>query len=139
MGDYAKATLDLLKLQEPAGSYTTSLIDASRAGIARSQFMAFAQRVKQSMRSLSKVMPASYSSLSKKDMYDQDTSERILEIAEIYAMGMEVFGDIDRFNSWLQHVSAPLGGHTPFSLLDTSFGIRMLKDEIGRIDHGIFV
>ena len=133
-----RTSFDLLKVKDPGVSYDSALVAASRAGIKRSQLLAFAQEVQQSMRSFSTIIPASYSSLSKKEIYDQDTSERILEIAEVYAQGLDVFGSVERFNSWLEHSSIPLGGQTPFSLLDTSFGIRMVKDEIGRIDHGIF-
>lgn len=131
--------IDLLRLQEPELNYNAGLVAASRAGVTRVQFMDFTKQVGQSMRSLADVIPSSYSSLSKKKIYDQETSERILEIAEIYAIGIEVFGEVDRFNSWLQHRSIPLGDKTPFSLLDTSFGIRMVRDEIGRIDYGVFI
>lgn len=138
MADYIKSPSDLLAVTEPWSSYALELIEASRRGIQREEFIDFAKQIKQSIQSLSRVIPASYSSLSKKDVFDQETSERIYEIAQIYAIGQEVFGDIDRFNDWLNSVSIPLGGVTPFSLLDTSFGVDLIKKELSRIDYGLF-
>lgn len=65
--------------------------------------------------------------------------ERILKLAMLFKFGEEVFGDMDLFKSWLFETSIPLGSQTPFSLLDTSFGMDLVKDELGRIQHGIFV
>ena len=99
--------------------------------------MAFVKEVKQSVSALAEVIPASYSSLTKKDRYDKATSERMVELAEVFAQGTEVFGDVIKFNSWLESPSQPLGGVTPFSLLDTSIGISLVKDELGKIDYGL--
>ena len=64
-------------------------------------------------------------------------SERIVEISMLYKYGLEVFGDKDNFNIWLNSRSISLGGRTPKNLLDTKFGISMVRDELGRIEHGI--
>ena len=138
MGDYIRNPSDLLQVSEPWSSYGLELIRASRRGVHRSDFVHFIKLIKQSVQTLSQVIPASYSSLSKKDIYDQETSERIYEIAQIYAIGKEVFGDIDRFNDWLTTNSIAMGGVTPFSLLDTSFGVDLIRKEISRIDYGVF-
>ena len=129
---------DVLRVQDPSFAYGMNLIESARQGVSRADFVDFAKRIKRSVQSLARIIPASYSSLSKKQSFDLKTSERILAIAEVYALGIEVFGDIDRFNHWLNAISLPLGGKTPFSILDTSFGIELVKKEIGRIDHGIF-
>lgn len=52
--------------------------------------------------------------------------------------GEDVFGDKDVFQAWLHDKTIPLGNVTPISLLDTSFGIVMVKEELGRIQHGVF-
>jgi putative toxin-antitoxin system antitoxin component (TIGR02293 family) len=64
-------------------------------------------------------------------------SERIVELSMFYKYGVEVFGDKDNFNIWLNSKSISLGGRTPKDLLDTKFGISMVRDELGRIEHGI--
>ncbi len=55
----------------------------------------------------------------------------------LYQYGVEVFGDKENFDTWLKSKSISLGGRTPKDLLDTKFGIGMVKDELGRIEHGI--
>jgi putative toxin-antitoxin system antitoxin component (TIGR02293 family) len=64
-------------------------------------------------------------------------SERIIELSMLYTYGVEVFDDKDNFDIWLNSKSISLGGRTPKDLLDTKFGICMVRDELGRIEHGI--
>ena len=135
---YRLTPSDVLAMQEPFSTYSLQVITASREGVSRVDFVDFASKIRHSIQSLSSIIPASYSSLTKKKIYNLETSERIFELAELYAYGRDVFGSIENFNSWLHTDSIPLGGQTPFSLLDTSFGISMVKHELGRIDHGVF-
>lgn len=64
-------------------------------------------------------------------------SERILEISMLYQYGVEVFGDKENFDIWLVSRSIALGGRSPQDLLDTRLGIGMVRDELGRIEHGV--
>lgn len=138
MQDYKITPAETLQVAESSSSYSMKMIQSSRIGVTRKDFLEFVRQIRQSIQSLSAIIPASYSSLTKKKVFDQETSERIFEIAQIYAIGIDVFGDLDRFNDWLHSVSVPLGGVTPFSLLDTGFGFDLVKKEISRIDYGIF-
>lgn len=64
-------------------------------------------------------------------------SEKILEITMLYTKGVEIFGDKDNFNSWLDNKNVALGGIKPRELMDSSFGIELVKDELTRIEHGV--
>jgi len=64
-------------------------------------------------------------------------SEQILQIAEVAARGVEVFGDRDRFLSWIKQPNSGLGNRTPTTLLGSRFGTEMVLDELGRIEHGV--
>jgi putative toxin-antitoxin system antitoxin component (TIGR02293 family) len=64
-------------------------------------------------------------------------SERIIELFMLYQYGTEVFGDKGNFDKWLNARSVALGGIAPKELLDTKFGISMVKDALTRIEHGI--
>jgi putative toxin-antitoxin system antitoxin component (TIGR02293 family) len=72
-----------------------------------------------------------------KKVFDSLQSEKILEIAQLYNKGVEVFNDKDNFKSWLETKNLALGGVKPKNLLDTSFGIGMVKDELIRIEYGV--
>lgn len=65
-------------------------------------------------------------------------TERILEITMLFKYGVSVFEDQQHFENWLNQDNIALGNRKPTSLLNTSFGIRLVKDELNRIAHGIF-
>ena len=65
-------------------------------------------------------------------------SETIIEIKQLMKFGEEVFGDPNNFHTWLLMESVALGGAVPKELLDTSVGLGIVRDELGRIDYGIF-
>lgn len=72
------------------------------------------------------------------EVLNRRLSERALEIAQVYSRGEEVFGDTASFHQWMQTEVPALGHRLPKSFLDTSLGIQMLMDELGRIEHGVF-
>lgn len=70
--------------------------------------------------------------------FDPIHSERIVVIELLYKKGINIFGIKDNFYTWMDTISIALGNVKPKDLLDTSFGISMVYDELGRIEHGIF-
>ena len=72
------------------------------------------------------------------EVLNKRLSERALEIAKLYSRGEEVFGDAPSFKQWMDTEVPALGHQKPKSFLDTSLGIQMLMDELGRIEHGVF-
>ncbi len=72
-----------------------------------------------------------------KRRFDALQSEKIIEIALLYKNGVAVFGKKEHFDTWLESTLPSLGNVTPKSLLDSSFGIRLLRDELIRIEHGV--
>lgn len=70
-------------------------------------------------------------------VFSRTVSERILRIGVTVARGEEVFGDHERFNTWLKEPNKAMADQTPLSLLASDFGIDMILDELGRIEHGI--
>lgn len=70
--------------------------------------------------------------------FDPIHAERIVIIELLYKKGVEVFGIAENFYTWMDTKIIALGGVKPKDLLDTSFGITMVYDELGRIEHGVF-
>jgi putative toxin-antitoxin system antitoxin component (TIGR02293 family) len=70
--------------------------------------------------------------------FDRLHSDRIIEIVLVLRKGVEVFGNEDKFSHWMNSNIIALGGIKPKELLDSSFGIRLLYDELTRIAYGIF-
>ena len=70
-------------------------------------------------------------------IFRQEQSERILSIYQLLNYGVSVFGYKEGFFDWIGSESIALGGVMPKELLDTSIGINLVKDELGRLEHGI--
>lgn len=135
-------------LKEPAITYNALddrnallLINAIKKGINYSFFERLAKNIPFTLREWSLFLHLSERSLQRykkeKGTFNAITSERIIEITMLNKYGIEVFGNQERFNTWLAAKNTALGGIKPKDLLDSSFGIQMLKDELTRIEHGV--
>lgn len=71
-------------------------------------------------------------------MIELPYSERVIQIANAFSFGVEVFGDSEKFTKWLYRERIPLGGVRPVDLLDTFEGVQLVLRELGQIQHGIF-
>ena len=72
-----------------------------------------------------------------KKKFDSIHTERLLLIMLLFKKGIEVFGSTSNFITWINTQNISLGGIEPMSLLDNSFGINMVKNELLKIEHGI--
>ena len=65
------------------------------------------------------------------------STDRIIEISKLIKRGVEVFGTTKNFNYWLRSPVFALGNVPPMDFLQSSFGIKIILDQLGRIEHGI--
>ena len=118
-----------------------SIIKAIKTGIKFSVFTSIAQNSPFTLNKWSGFLNISERSMQRhkkeKRTFDSDSSEKIIEITLLYKYGIEVFGNKEKFNSWLETKSVALGGVVPKELLDNTFGINLLKDELTRIEYGV--
>ena len=139
---------DNSELNEPAITYNTlddrdafRLINAIKKGISYSFFERLAKNIPFSLREWASYLHLSERSLQRykkvKGTFGAAASEKIIEIMMLNKYGIEVFGDQQKSNTWLNTKNVALGGIKPKELLDSSFGIGMLKDELTRIEHGV--
>lgn len=71
-------------------------------------------------------------------LLNAEQSERVIELARLYSRGEEVFGSLEAFKTWMESAVLALGNQKPKAFLDTSLGIELLMDELGKIEHGVF-
>lgn len=69
---------------------------------------------------------------------NESQTERLIEIAKLYSRGEQILGSLDAFKEWMNSTVMALGNKKPKIFLDTSIGIDMLMNELGRMEHGIF-
>lgn len=131
--------------QEEYASFATAedfeLVELSRNGIKIKDFLRIAEESGFSLQDWATWLHINPSELlfqSNEDRFlEPHQSERILDINRLLYYGTIVLGSVDMLLKWFNHVSVPLGGITPKSLLDTTFGIDMVQNELGRIQHGV--
>ena len=71
--------------------------------------------------------------------FKSSQSEKIIEMAEVTSVGLDVFGDLDKFKLWLDTPNFALGNLNPKDLLKDSYGKELIISELTRINYGILV
>lgn len=134
---------EFIGLPKPRGKdpLESDLIPLIRKGLAKKNLEKLMHSTGLDLSAMSGILHVSTRTLHRytgESILNPDISERLLEIARLYARGQEVFGDLDSFKGWIQEPVPALGYKKPLEYLDTSIGIRLLQDELGRIEHGVF-
>jgi putative toxin-antitoxin system antitoxin component (TIGR02293 family) len=88
-----------------------------------------------------KILNLSSKSLQRYKQTDKDfgrlQSEKIIEMAEVTNIGLDVFGNMEKFKLWLSTPNFVLGKLKPIELLKDSYGKEMVIGELTRINYGI--
>jgi len=121
-----------------APGYKLQLITRIRSGVKKDEWKQLIANIGSTEKELEFILPASISTMQKKDTYSKETSERIYELANLFGLGYEVFDSKEDFKSWLMTPSKALGDKKPFELLDSSFGFEMVEYEIVRIQYNVY-
>ena len=69
---------------------------------------------------------------------DAATSERLLLLTRLATYGEVVFQDKGKFVRWLRRPLQLLNNQSPLDLLDSSTGVQLVEDILGRIEYGVF-
>ncbi len=66
-------------------------------------------------------------------------TEIVLFLKELCDFGIEVFNnETDKFQRWIKEKNIALGSITPESLFDSITGINEVRNELNRIEYGVF-
>jgi putative toxin-antitoxin system antitoxin component (TIGR02293 family) len=116
------------------------LIELSNKGVSKDALLRLAKYLNLSIRQMAELLAITERTIQRytlKRNFNSTVSEQILQIAEVAAKGTNVFGDKDKFLSWMKQPNKALGNKTPMSLFRSRFGTEMVLDELGRIEHGV--
>jgi putative toxin-antitoxin system antitoxin component (TIGR02293 family) len=69
--------------------------------------------------------------------FDSLQTEKVFQLSMIYEKGLDVFGEKVYLDIWLNTQNVALGGLKPKALFDNSFGIKLIEEELIRIEHGV--
>ena len=119
----------------------TYFIEVIRKGIPKKVIDHLMQRIGLNESEMAGILHVSKRTLQRRaprEILNPEQTERIIELAKVYSKGEEVLGEIGQFADWMDQKLLALGNKKPKEFLDTSIGIRILLDELGRIEHGVY-
>lgn len=117
------------------------LIQVTRTGLPKSVVSTVSEILGVSMEKMSNLLHISHRTIQRKnddELLNVYGTEQILEIADVISRGIEVLGTLENFTKWLHSEISALNYNKPLDFLDTSFGTKMVKDILGRIEHGVY-
>lgn len=138
---YQKAHLsaqDILRVDIDGLDEPLVRVDTFRNGLDKNSFESFKELSGLDYNTLADALGVSTKTLQRKEVFDTGQSEKLYELAELYAIGVNYFGR-EGFRRWMERPLFTLGNRIPLDLIDVSAGIDLLKAELMRLQHGIAV
>ncbi len=116
------------------------LFEVGRRGVPKKALLNLAARINISLKVIAGLVHVTERTIQRKkdgDLLSEPVSEHVLQLAEVFARGDEVFRSEEDLKLWLDTPHRGFGGKKPMELLSSRFGAQMVLDELGRIEHGV--
>lgn len=120
---------------------TDQLILQLKAGLSTDSFDKLKKRLDITDNSLAKIVQIPKRTLNRRrenGRLKTDESERVLCLAQLFDMAVDVLGSDKKAARWLKKPARGLGGRIPLEYADTTLGAHEVINLLGRIDHGVF-
>ncbi|HWQ54743.1 MAG TPA: antitoxin Xre/MbcA/ParS toxin-binding domain-containing protein [Bryobacteraceae bacterium] len=117
------------------------LAEAVREGLPHAALESVTRLLGLSVEALSSSLALSKRTLSRRRTQERLStveSDRLLRLARVAAMAVQVLGNEQKASEWLKRPNRALANATPLSELDTDPGARAVEQLLGRIEHGVF-
>jgi putative toxin-antitoxin system antitoxin component (TIGR02293 family) len=66
-------------------------------------------------------------------------AEHLYQLENMADLGREVFKNSKAFNEWLRGPREVLGERQDFSTLRSFWGVKLICNELGRMEHGVYI
>ena len=117
-------------------------METIRKGLPAKAIAALATCLNVPISALERILPVSHRTLQRYEKehraLPQDLSDHVVQVAKILIRAEEVFGNREKAVKWLKEPCVALGGNAPMEMMDTFSGVRMIEDELGRIEYGVY-
>jgi len=128
----------ILGVNENAFSEPLGRVDSFREGLSKKSFENLKEVTGLDSNTLALALGVSSKTIQRKQIFDVIQSEKMYELADLYAAGVSYFGK-DGFRRWMNRPLFSIGNRKPIELIDVNEGIILLKAEISRLQHGIAI
>lgn len=129
---------ELLAIEPVRIGEPLSRVSTFRKGLRKKSFDKLKEVTGLDNETLASALAVSSKTIQRAEVFDVVQSEKMFELAELYALGLSYFGR-EGFRHWMQRPLFSIGNIVPLELIDVSEGIDLLKTEIMRVQHGIAV
>ena len=134
------AVLNLLGLS--VSSSSKDIVDTIQSGFSQNNFNKVKSALGFNDAEMAKVLSLSESSLTRMkslNKFSSTSSDRLFKLAEAAAFGLIVFnGSHNHLKKWLKTNLKPFDGKRPLDYMTNHYGIDMVIQALGRIEHGIY-
>lgn len=138
---YGKAAFSvdaILNMEKGYFDEPLNRVEAFRLGLGKDAFESLKAIAGLDYNTLAAALGISAKTIQRKEVFDTIQSEKMFELAELYAIGIAYFG-LEDFRRWMERPLFSLGNRKPLDLIDVSEGLDILKSEIMRLQHGIAI
>lgn len=115
-------------------------IESARKGVSFDEFKSFYDLLNLTNKKWAEIIGVSDKTMQniikEKRFLDQNKSEKLLNFLLLVKYGLEVFGEKELFENWLNYQSPILEGTAPMEYLDTIQGVNLLKELLFKIESG---
>jgi putative toxin-antitoxin system antitoxin component (TIGR02293 family) len=148
------ATVELKSFKPKRGSKTsfwsslgiedvkTARTDAVHQGFEPKVYHNILKRIKLSQNEFQNVTHIPVSTIKRRlkneERFSTQESDAIYRLAMLMKLATELFNDEKRALEWMRESVYGLGGKRPLDMVSTTVDYEIVKDLIGRVEHGVF-
>ncbi|TSJ36590.1 DUF2384 domain-containing protein [Mucilaginibacter corticis] len=117
------------------------VLDCIRHGVPYDAIEIILDRTSVSRKVLAQILHLSVRQMNrydKNDLLPVEQSGFIYEFSRLYIRGLDIFGDVETLENWLNRPQLALGNQVPLELLDTAEGYRLVHDVLAQIEFGFY-
>jgi len=111
---------------------------AVNAGLERAAFDDLKESYGVTTETLARVTRIPLRTLSRRDRFKPEESERILRVASVFQSAVECLESDEAARRWLTSPKIALAGLTPLDCCDTEAGAREVEQLLLRLEYGVF-
>jgi len=132
------ALAEALGINEPLDD--PALVEMTRRGLPSEAIDTLAGRLGVSVNEMSQYLHVSHRTLlrNRGKILDKHLSDHLVSVGRVFARCVEVFRTTDKASRWLKSPLLALGNTRPLDLLDTTTGVTMVMNVLGRIEQGVY-
>ncbi|MGR5056813.1 type II RES/Xre toxin-antitoxin system antitoxin [Vibrio rotiferianus] len=120
----------------------TGRTDAVHKGFEPKVYRNIVERVKLSQSEFQHVTLIPVSTIKRRlkneERFNTQESDAIYRLAMLLKLATELFDDEERALGWMRENVYGLGGKRPLDMVSTTVDFEIVKDLIGRLEHGVF-